>query len=122
MFARMTILQVRPERIDEGIEIYRTSVVPESKKQKGYRGTCLLVDRVSGKSISVTFWKTEKDAIANEENLYYQEQLVKFLSLLAGPMIREGYEVSVHDLEAYAGAKPKPGTGKKKAVKKSGRK
>jgi len=106
MFARMTILHVNPERIDEGIKIYRNSVVPEAKKQNGFRGTCLLVDRATGKSIAVTFWRTEKDAIANEENLYYQAQLVKFLKLMAGPMIREGYEVSFHSLEMQGGTKP----------------
>ena len=121
MFARMTILQVKPERIDDGIKIYRTSVVPEAKKQKGFRGACLLADRVSGKSISVTFWRNEKDAVANEESLYYQEQLVKFLSLLAGPMIREGYEVSVHRLDPPAGSKPRPHPKKKPAAKKRGK-
>lgn len=121
MFARMTILHVKPERIDDGIKIYRTSVVPEAKKQKGYRGACLLADRASGKSISITFWRNEKDAVANEENLYYQEQLVKFLGLLAGPMIREGYEVSVHSLETTAGRKPRPKLKKKPAAKKRGK-
>jgi len=121
MFARMTILQVKPERIDDGIKIYRTSVVPEAKKQKGFRGACLLADRASGKAISVTFWRNEKDAVANEESLYYQEQLVKFLSLLAGPMIREGYEVSVHRLDPPAGSKPRPRPKKKPPAKKKGK-
>lgn len=107
MFARMTIIQVEPEKIDDAVEIYRKSVVPEAKKQKGYRGACLLIDPKSGKCISVTFWRTEKDAIANEESLYYQEQLVKFLNLLAGPMIREGYEVRVHSMDPQAKRKPK---------------
>lgn len=118
MFARMTIIQVKPEKIDDAVRIYRKSVVPEAKKQKGYRGACLLVDPKSGKCISVTFWRTEKDAIANEENLYYQEQLVKFLNLLAGPMIREGYEVRVHSMKPQAKPKPK----KKPRPKKKGKK
>lgn len=103
MFSRMTVLQVSPERIDEGVEIYRTSVLPEARKQDGYRGACVLVDRASGKAMSITFWRSEKDALINEENLYYQEQLVKFLSFLAGPMIREAYEVKVFDIRALAG-------------------
>jgi len=107
MFVRMTISQVKPEKIDDGVRIYRKSVVPEAKKQKGYRGACLLVDPKSGKCISVTFWRNERDAVANEENLYYQEQLVKFINMLAGPMIREGYEVKVHCLETMAQPKPK---------------
>jgi len=118
MFARITISQVKPEKIDDGVRIYRKSVVPEAKKQRGYQGACLLVDPKSGKNISVTFWRTEKDAIANEENLYYQEQLVKFLSMLAGPMIREGYEVRIHAMDPQAKPKPK----KKPRPKKKGKK
>ena len=111
MFSRMTILQVSPERIEEGVEIYRTSVLPEARKQDGYRGACVLVDRASGKAMSITFWRAEKDALANEENLYYQEQLVKFLSFLAGPMIREAYDVRVFDIQ--------PASGRRSTVKKT---
>jgi len=113
MFARMTVIQVNPERIDEGIEIYRKSVLPESKKQDGYCGACVLVDRAFGKAMSITFWRGEKYALATEENLYYQEQLVKFISFLAGPMIREAYEVSVFDFEP-----PGPFAGRRSLKKK----
>jgi heme-degrading monooxygenase HmoA len=100
MFARMTILQVKQESIAAAIKLFRTSVVPEAKKQKGFRGACLLVDRPAGKGIAVTFWRTEKDALANEESRFYQEQLIKFLGFFSGPPIREGYEVSVHTMDA----------------------
>jgi heme-degrading monooxygenase HmoA len=91
MFARMTILQVQPDSSESAIR-----VVPEARKQKGYRGACLLTDRGSGKAIAVTFWRGEKDALANEASRFYQEQLVKFLQYFSGPPIREGYTVSVH--------------------------
>ena len=96
MFARMTILQVRPENSEAAVKLFRRSVVPEAKKQKGYRGACLLTDPKAGKAIVVTFWRNEADAVANEESRYYQEQLVKFLQYFSGPPMREGYTVSVH--------------------------
>jgi heme-degrading monooxygenase HmoA len=98
MFARMTILQVKLESVAEAIKRFRTDVVPKAKKQRGYRGACLLVDRAAGKGIAVTFWRSEKDALANEKSLFYQEQLVKFMEFFSGPPIREGYEVAVHSL------------------------
>jgi heme-degrading monooxygenase HmoA len=98
MFARMTIMMIQPDRIDEAIAIYKKSVLPAAKKQKGYEGACLLSDRGAGKGISVTFWKTEEDAFSNEANLYYQEQLAKFLDVFSGPPIKEGYEIVVHAL------------------------
>ena len=72
---------------------------PSARKQKGFRGACLLIDRPDGKGIAVTFWRTEKDARSNEENRYYQEQLVKFLTFFAAPPIREGFTVEIYGLE-----------------------
>jgi heme-degrading monooxygenase HmoA len=106
MFARMTILQVVPESADEAIRLFRRSVVPEAKKQRGYRGACLLTNATTGKAIVVTFWRREADALANEKSRYYQEQLVKFLQYFSGPPMREGYAVRVHALSAAPRRKP----------------
>ena len=95
MFVRLTTLNVKPEGVDEGIAIYKKSVVPAARSQKGFVATYLLVDRPTGKGLAVTFWKSEEDALANEHSLYYQEQILKFLHLLVTPPIREGYEVAV---------------------------
>ncbi len=103
MFARMTIMMLQTDRIDEAITIYKKSVVPAAKKQKGYRGAYLLPDVPSGRGISVTFWNSEEDALANEESLYYQEQLAKFLEIFSGPPIKEGYDVVVHLLQSEPG-------------------
>jgi heme-degrading monooxygenase HmoA len=113
MFARMTFLQVKTENIEEGIRIFRTSVFPAAKQQKGFRGACLLVDRVAGKGVAVTFWKSEKDLCASEENRHYQDQLLKGLHLYIGPPIREDYEVSIHNL-----TRPAKKTVRKRAPKK----
>ena len=35
MFARMTIMPIKLDRIDEAIRLYKNSVVPEAKKTDG---------------------------------------------------------------------------------------
>ena len=90
MYARLTIMQIKLDRIDEAIRLYKKSVVPAAKKQKGYMGASLLSDRASGKGLSITYWRNEKLALANEENLYYQEQLVKFLEHVRRPAHQRG--------------------------------
>ena len=105
MFARKMILPFKPECIDDAIRLFRTSVVPGAKKQKGFRGACLLTDRTTGKGIAVTFWRSEADARANEENLFFQNQLVMFVPYFSGPPIREGFEVSVHCMDTRPKAK-----------------
>jgi heme-degrading monooxygenase HmoA len=95
MYARLTTMLFRIEMYDEGIRIFEESVVPAAKAQKGFRAAYLLGDRVGGRAVALTFWDDEASAVANEENRYYQEQLVKFLPHFTAPPVREGYEVLV---------------------------
>lgn len=81
--------------MDEFIKIYESSIVPAARAQKGYCGAYFLVDRKTGKIVSITLWESEDDAVANEKSLYYQEQLIKVKDYLRGSLIREGFEVSV---------------------------
>ena len=97
MFARLTIVPVKMDKLDETIKIYKESIVPAAKSQKGYRGAYLLTDRKTGKGVSITLWESEEDAIANEQSGYYQEQVSKLKEFFTAPPVREGYEVSVQD-------------------------
>jgi heme-degrading monooxygenase HmoA len=95
MYARATIIQVLPGKTDEAIAIYRNSVVPAAKQQKGCKGAYLLTDRKMGKGISIALWETEADMLAGETSGYYQQQLAKFKDIFGAPPVREAYEVSV---------------------------
>ena len=98
MFARLTIIQVKIDRIDEASKCFEESVVPMFKSQKGYQGGYFLGDRKTGKSICISLWDREEDVVANEQSRSYQEQLVKFMEFFkASHIIREGYEVIVQD-------------------------
>ncbi len=97
MFARLTIVQVKSDKIDETIKIFEENVIPAAKSQKGYRGAYLLTDRKTGKGISMTLWDSEEKAVANEQSGYYQEQVSKFKEFFTAPPVREGYEVSIQD-------------------------
>ena len=95
MYARVTIVQFQPGKIDEAISIYRDSVVPAAKQQKGNKGVYLLTDRNTGKGISIALWATEADIKAGETSGYFQQQLAKFKEIFGAPPVREQYEVTV---------------------------
>ncbi len=95
VYARLTTMSFRPERYDEGVRLFEDSVVPAARTQKGFRAAFLLGDRAAGRAVALTFWDDEASALANEENRYYQEQLVKFLPFFTAPPVREGFEVVV---------------------------
>ena len=97
MFARVITVNAQPGKIDEAATLYRDSVVPAAKKQKGFSGAMLLTDPVTGKGISITLWETEADQKASEASGYVAQQLGKLASVLAGPPVRESLVVSVKE-------------------------
>jgi len=95
MQARVTLVQVLPDKMDEAIAIYRDSVVPAAQQQKGCKGLLMLSDRNTGKGISITMWETEADMTVGESSGYFQQQLDKFKDVFGAPPVREQYEVTV---------------------------
>jgi heme-degrading monooxygenase HmoA len=95
MFARVTVTQMKLDRLDDAIKLFAESVIPAAKAQKGFKDMYLLTDRTTGKGLAIGFWESEADADANEKSGYYQEQVSKFKDLFAAPPTRQGYEVSV---------------------------
>jgi len=93
MFARLTIVQTKADKMDEAVKVTKESVLPAAKSQKGFVGAHLLTEP-NGKGVFITIWDTEEDAIANETSGYYQQQLAKFKDLFAAPPVHEGYNVA----------------------------
>jgi heme-degrading monooxygenase HmoA len=97
MFARVTSAQVDPKKIEQCVKIYEESVVPAAKEQRGFLAISLLVNPKTGEFLSIGYYESEEDAIANEKNLFYQEQAAKFIPFYVKHPIREGYEVMVDE-------------------------
>ncbi len=97
MFARLLRIKIKIERIDEAAKLFEDKVIPLCKNQKGYKGAYFLTDRKSGISIPMTLWESEEDMLDTESSLFFQEQLVKFMTFFKAPPIREAYEVVVQD-------------------------
>ena len=93
MYARVTTVYIRQELIDKAVAIYRDSIIPAARKQKGFISGSLLVDRENGKGLAITLWEKEEDILSNEANHYYQEQLLKVMVTFTKDPMREAYEV-----------------------------
>lgn len=95
MHARVILGRVKLNKQDEAITIYKDSVVPAAKSQKGFKSVHLLTDSDTSKFISITIWETEHDMVAGEAGGYLQEQLGKIANLFVGPPTIQHYVVSV---------------------------
>ena len=94
MFARIITGKMQIESTDEAIAIYKDSVVPAAREQKGFKGAHLFTDPKTGKYITITVWETEEDMAAGDKSGYLQEQLGKVAAHFAEPPKIEQYVYS----------------------------
>jgi len=67
MFARVTRFEAAPPQLNRAIRQFRDDLGPMAAKLPGCQGTYLLVDRESGRGMSVTFWTNESTLQAGED-------------------------------------------------------
>ncbi len=95
MFARLLKIKTNIDQIDEVATIFKESVIPLCKEQKGFVTAYFLADRQNGNCIPITVWESEEDMLETERNRFFQEQLVKIMGFFLSSPIREAYEVIV---------------------------
>jgi heme-degrading monooxygenase HmoA len=95
MYARTGVSRMKPGKMDEAIAMYRDSVVPLLKEQKGFKGLYWLVDRKTDKYTVITLWETEPDMAVTETSGLLQEVISKFAPFVAEQTAIERYEVAL---------------------------
>ena len=91
MYARVTMTQFSPYRIDEAIHITREHAVPAARQQEGFKGFLMFVDRSTGKGITITLWEEEADrAVTGPNSSYYRDAIGRVVPLLeAAPSVED---------------------------------
>ncbi|UCG84244.1 MAG: antibiotic biosynthesis monooxygenase [Dehalococcoidia bacterium] len=94
MYARVTPFEIDTLRIslDEALEQFKALIVPEARKQEGYKGMYVM-RTPEGKGLIMSLWSSEDAATAGLISGYYDEQVAKFVTVFRAPPGREGYEV-----------------------------
>ena len=94
MFARVITMQLKSDKLDEAVSYYKEKLIPTVKSEKGFNSNYLLVERKTGKAVSVAFWDSEEAIIEDEKSGRQEERIEKFRVFLAGPFTRDVYEVA----------------------------
>ena len=95
MYARLLKIRVKIDQIDEASKIFEKKVIPLCKSQKGFKGAFFMSNPETGYCIPITLWENKENMIANEQNRFFQEQVVKLMKYFIAPPIREAYEIVV---------------------------
>ncbi len=95
MLARVVTIQVKPEKMDECIRIFKEVNAPSIAARPGFDHGHWWVDRKGGQATSVTFWENEADEEASRANI---PRLVEGMShvLTSEEVYQEIFE-QVHD-------------------------
>ncbi len=97
MFMRVVTMEMKSDKLDEAAKKYR-EVGQDAKAQKrGFNSNYLLIDRETGKAVSVAFWDSKQDIIDDEESGRQKDRLEGFKVFLAEPFTREIYEVAAQN-------------------------
>lgn len=67
MHARVSTLQMDPERIDESIAQLEEEDVPKLQELDGFKGLTVLVERASGRVVATSYWSSKETMDAAEE-------------------------------------------------------
>lgn len=93
MFARVTYVQAPEGKVEEGLTKWRENVLPVTMARDGFRGVLSMVDRESGKALSITFWDMSEDLFASTEAEYHLQAVARFGEFFAGAHEPENFEV-----------------------------
>lgn len=67
MYARISRMQVSPERIGDIVDSFKNTALPAVRAMPGYAGSSLGVDESTGDGQVVTFWDSKESAAASRQ-------------------------------------------------------
>jgi len=98
MHARLVTSQFQLDKLEEALQLYRESILPEVRQLPGFKGRMVLGDRSKGKVITLTLWESEADARASGEgSAFMQASVAQFAPFYAAPSVIEIYEVAAQE-------------------------
>ena len=93
MYARVSTIHGAPEHVEEAIRYLAEQTA--FRQAKGFRGNYLLVDRKSGKLVTMTLWETEADLQATTAAVNPVRQEGARLAGATAPPVVEVFEVAI---------------------------
>ena len=95
MYARVTTFQGSPDRIEDGLRIFREQATPAVQGQPGFRGAYVLVDRQTGKGLTLSVWESQAAMTASDAAVrQVREQGIQASGVSSMPTAAR-YEVAV---------------------------
>ena len=101
MFARLTFIDILPERQDDLKKIFNEEIVPVVRKQKGNIGIWLLEPtNIANEYISLTEWTSASDADLYDSSGTYKNLVDKIKAMYKNKPVLKTYNITETKLVA----------------------
>jgi hypothetical protein len=91
VFTQVLTIEGKPERVEDGVRYFWGQVIPAAEKLNGFEEGYIMVNRKTGKLVSIITWKTQKDLEAVSDTT--DQQLSNIVGATKKP-VYETYEVA----------------------------
>jgi quinol monooxygenase YgiN len=95
MHARVTIGDLKPGKVDDFLQVFRSELLPHVKEDPGFVNIRVMADRGTNKLVAIAMYESEADAKGADAR--FQERVGKVSDLLAAPPSAAIYEVGVDE-------------------------
>ena len=100
MYARMSTYAGTAEDFYRGLEKVKSALIPRVQEMPGYKGALSLIDRSTGKSVSITLWDSQEALHASRQPTKQMRSEAAAMSPVEILSVEE-YELALADLAAY---------------------
>ena len=95
MYSRIISLRILPGKMDQAINIFRSSILPAIKNQRGNASVLVFSCREKNELISCTLWDTYEDMMETERSSFLDQQIAKLSTVLAESPQGNEYELEI---------------------------
>jgi heme-degrading monooxygenase HmoA len=97
MVARVSTLQVAPDKLEAVVGQVREESLTKLQESQGFKGFTVLGDSGSGKVIGISFWESEADMEASEQVGDEARQAAAQAGDASGAPTRDAYDVLIDE-------------------------
>ena len=95
MYARMMTARIDRAKLDDAARAWRTLVLPDHRRRRGFRQASLVADRTSGMVVITTYWDSQADSEAETRDPARAALTAQVRMFFVTPATVRGYEVLV---------------------------
>ena len=95
MYSHIISLRIRPGKMDQALNIFRSSIPPALKNQRGNASVLVFSCREKNELISCTLWDTYEAMMETERSGFLDQQMAKLSVVLTEPAEGDEYELEI---------------------------